>query len=104
MQRRGEIAIDSYCLDELMRDLVGHDRRPSACLLYLHLWGQAAASESGPPPASLSQLAERTGLSKRSVQQGLQWLERRRLVLLERESATAAARIRLLQPWRARRR
>ncbi len=35
------VAIDAYILDALMRDLVGHDRRPSAFLVYLYLWRAA---------------------------------------------------------------
>ncbi len=31
------IPIDPYVLDTLMRDLIGHDRRPSAYLVYLAL-------------------------------------------------------------------
>ena len=32
------VPVDDYVLDTLMRDLVGHDRRPSAFLVYLYLW------------------------------------------------------------------
>jgi len=100
---KGEATIDQYCLDELMRDLVGHDRRPSAYLLYLYLWGQLAGTGTWTNRASLSALSESTGLSKRSVQQGLQWLERRGLLATSREKATSVAEIQLRQPWRARR-
>ena len=31
------IALDSYVLDVLMRDLVGHDKKPSAFIVYLYL-------------------------------------------------------------------
>ena len=34
------IAIDPYIVDTLMPDLVGHDRQPSAFLVYLLLWRQ----------------------------------------------------------------
>lgn len=33
-----DVAVDAYILETLMRDLVGHDRKPSAYLVYLHLW------------------------------------------------------------------
>jgi len=36
------IPIDDYVLDVLMRDLIGHDQKPGAYLVYLHLCGQAA--------------------------------------------------------------
>jgi len=32
------VEIDAYVLDNLMADLVGHDRQPSAFLVYLFLW------------------------------------------------------------------
>src|SRR4051812_30114589 len=32
------LEIDDYILDTLMRRLVGHDRQPSAYLVYLLLW------------------------------------------------------------------
>ena len=31
------IALDGYVLDVLMRDLVGHDKKPSAFIVYLYL-------------------------------------------------------------------
>lgn len=37
-----KIALDSYVIDVLMPDLVGHDRRPAAFLVYLFLLRQAA--------------------------------------------------------------
>ena len=35
------IAVDEYVVDVLMRDLVAHDRAPSAFLVYLHLWSES---------------------------------------------------------------
>ena len=35
------IVLDDYVMDVLMRDLVGHDRAPSAFLVYLHLWSES---------------------------------------------------------------
>src|SRR5690349_10544746 len=35
------IGVDDYVIDVLMRDLVGHDRAPSAFLVYLYLWAAA---------------------------------------------------------------
>jgi hypothetical protein len=32
------IEVDDYVVDTLMADLVGHDRQPSAFLVYLYLW------------------------------------------------------------------
>ena len=34
------VKLDDYVLDSLMRDLVGHDRRPACFLVYLWLAGE----------------------------------------------------------------
>lgn len=92
-------ALDSYILDTLMRDLVGHDRRTSAFLVYLAL---LAASDDGPPRLSHAQLAERTGLSKRSVQAAAQHLIERRLLRATKKGATEVTKYEVLAPWRRR--
>ena len=47
--------LDEYVLDVLMRDLVGHDKSPSAFLVYLHIWsqteGRGMESRRAEPPA-----------------------------------------------------
>lgn len=91
------VALDPYVLDTLMRDLVGHDRRPAAYLVYLAV---AAANAHGRGFASHAQLAERTGLSKRTVQEALRHLAARSLVAVERGARTEAAAITALRPWR----
>ncbi|MGH8317579.1 MAG: hypothetical protein ACREUL_06325 [Steroidobacteraceae bacterium] len=56
------VVLDGYILDSLMVDLVGHDRRPSAYILYLALRRLSrSTSEVG---ISLQGLATATGLSK----------------------------------------
>lgn len=90
------IALDSYVLDVLMRDLVGHDRSPSAFLVYLYLWRQIRQGESRLP---LQRIAEGTGLSKRSVQTAIDRLESRRLLRVKRESITAIPEYTVLRPW-----
>ncbi|MDF1502682.1 helix-turn-helix domain-containing protein [Roseisolibacter sp. H3M3-2] len=90
--------LDSYILDVLLPDLVGHDRRPSAFLVYLVLW-QRTAGGRREAALSLRELAEATGLSKRAVQGALATLERRRLVSAARESTTAVPSYRALRPW-----
>ena len=81
--------LDAYVFDSLMRDLVGHDHRASAFLVYLSL---AAAAESGAPRVSHAQLAERTGLSKRSVQDAVLHLVNRDLLRVTRRGATEVPR------------
>jgi len=39
------VPIDDYVLDVLMRDLIGHDQKPAAFMVYLHLYGQAARNK-----------------------------------------------------------
>ena len=96
------LSLDRYVLETLMPDLVGHDRRPSAFIVYLALWSRAAEARQRVVSASLRELAEATGLSKRAVQEGLRRLSRRRLVAVERTSSTAVPAYTVLRPWRRR--
>ena len=91
------IGIDPYVLGTLMRDLVGHDRRPSAYLVYLGLLGEAQDARAG---LSHALLAQRTGLSKRAVQDALAHLVQRKLIEVRRGALTEAAYYRVLSPWR----
>lgn len=93
-----QLGIDAYVIESLMPDLAGHDRQPSAFLVYLYLWrhtdgGKRAAA------ASLREIAEGTGLSKRGVQAALDTLTRRKLVSARRESITAVPAYALHRPW-----
>jgi hypothetical protein len=92
------IALDAYVVDTLLPDLVGHDRRPSAFVVYLVLWRHADAGR-GRAALSLRELAEATGLSKRAVQSAVDTLVRRRLVALERETPTSIPSYAVLRPW-----
>ena len=94
-----QYAVDAYIVDALMMDLVGHDHRASAFLVYLVL----AASEESASRLSHAQLAERTGLSKRSVQDAVLHLVERRLLRVTRRGATDVPRYEPLSPWRRRR-
>ena len=89
------IQIDRYVLDTLMRDLIGHDRRPASYLVYL-----AILAAERPVALSHQQLADRTGLSKRTVQDAIAHLARRGLVAVERRERTEAAVLTPLMPWR----
>lgn len=91
---------DAYVVDALMRDLVGHDHRASAFLVYLTL---TAAAEDGAPHLSHAQVAERTGLSKRSVQDAVLHLVDRSLLRVTRQGVTDIPRYEPLMPWRRRR-
>jgi len=91
------IEIDRYVLETLMRDLVGHDRRPASYLTFLAIIG---AGDGKPVVASYQQLADQTGLSKRTVQQAVGHLRRRGLLGAERRAPTEPALFRPLAPWR----
>jgi len=93
------LEIDDYVVSTLMRDLVGHDRRPSAYLVYLYLEWLTVRSGSDRTRVSLRALAEGTGLSKRAVQSAIARLRRRRLIAVTRESITAIPEYRVLHPW-----
>ena len=60
MTAKAPYAIDRYVIEPLMRDLVGHDRKPSAYLIYLAILGQ---NENGVRAMSYQELADFTGLS-----------------------------------------
>ncbi|HEY4131472.1 MAG TPA: helix-turn-helix domain-containing protein [Gemmatimonadaceae bacterium] len=95
-----QIRLDRYVIDTLMPDLVGHDKRPSALLVYLFLWARAGEPRPRHSSASLREIAEGTGMSKRGVQEALRILLRRRLVSRSSASATSIAEYDVLRPWR----
>jgi hypothetical protein len=103
MQR---LTFDRYIVDSLMPDLVGHDKQPSAFIVFLHLWARASAGRSRRKPgvrqihASLQQIASDTGLSKSAVQHAVRTLKRRRLIQTRQASPTAAPDYIVHAPWR----
>lgn len=93
------LRLDPYVVDTLMPDLVGHDRQPSAFLVYLCLWRRTAGADQDGTRIALEELAFATGLSKRAVQYALRRLSRRRLISVTREGVTAIPEYRVLRPW-----
>ena len=94
--------MDAYVFDVLMPDLVGHDRRPAAFVVYLYLLHSAHALDRDQVPASLQTIAVKTGLSKSAVQVALRHLKRRGLIG-EEEVGTQVNPVRhVLRPWRRR--
>lgn len=91
------VTLDRYVLDTLMRDLVGHDRRASSYLVYLAIH---AAADGRDVALSHQQIADRTGLSKRGVQDAIAHLARRGLLHVDRRLETEPATLRPLSPWR----
>jgi transcription initiation factor IIE alpha subunit len=92
--------MDAHILDTLMPDLVGHDRRPSAFLLYLLMWRQTHGAGTASLDIALEDLAELSGLSKRTVQDSLRWLAHRRLVTVRRGGPTDVGTFTVLEPWK----
>lgn len=93
------IRLDRYVIDSLMPDLVGHDRQPSAFIVYLYLWRRSAGRAKRRTAVSLQQIASDTGLSKTAVQHALRTLKRRRLVQASRASTTAVPEYAIAMPW-----
>jgi DNA-binding MarR family transcriptional regulator len=91
--------IDRAIVDVLMPDLVGHDRAPSAFVVYRYLWCRAPRARQRRVTVSLQQIAVDTGLSKSAVQQALRRLKRRRLVSSRRATATAVPDYAVHTPW-----
>lgn len=90
---------DDYLTDVLMRDLVGHDHRPTSFLLYL--WLSAQQGRRGAPvQISYQELADSTGVSKSSAQSAVGWLVRRKLLSASKDTVTATPVYTVHQPWR----
>jgi hypothetical protein len=93
------VTLDPYILDSLMPDLVGHDRQPSAFLVYLYLYRRSNGRVTRAATASLQQMASDTGLSKSAVQHAIRTLKRRKLVHSRQASATSAPEYLVATPW-----
>lgn len=96
------IRLDRYVVDPPMADLVGHDRSPSAFIVYLALWNRTGGRRRETARMSHRELAEETGLSKSAVQAAVRRLFRRRLVAATRASKTSTPEYEVLRPWRRR--
>jgi|SRR5215469_277253 len=91
--------LDDYVVDVLMRDLVGHDRRPASFLVYVWLATEQTRRQ-GEVQVSYQELAEAVGVSKSSAQAAVSWLVRRRLLTACKENATAIPSYTVRSPWR----
>ena len=93
------VRLDDYVTDTLMRDLVGHDRRPVSFLVYL--WLIAEQQRRGKAVAiSYSELAESMGVSKSSAQASIGWLIQRKLLGVTKASVTATPSYTVQTPWK----
>jgi hypothetical protein len=91
--------LDDYITDVLMRDLVGHDRKPVSFLVYLWLAAEQARTKRE-IRSSYQQVAESVGISKSSAQAAIRWLLRRKLLSVQKETATATPVYTVRTPWR----
>jgi hypothetical protein len=96
-----QIKLDDYILDTLLRDLTGHDRKPSAFLVYLWLAGEQSRRRAS-VSISYQELAQNTGLSRSATQSSVRWLLRRKLLTSAKTNATAIPCYTVEFPWRRR--
>jgi CRP-like cAMP-binding protein len=94
------VRFDEYVFESLMADLIGHDRMPSAYVVYLYLYWRGSENRARSVRASHQQIANDTGLSKSAVQAAVRHLARRKLLRSERASITATPEHFVLRPWR----
>jgi hypothetical protein len=92
-------SIDDYVTDVLMRDLVGHDKRPVSFLVYLWLAAEQQRRSSA-VQISYQELAESIGVSKSAAQGAVAWLAQRKLILVSKATVTATPRYKVLSPWK----
>jgi hypothetical protein len=93
-------SLDSYVVDVLMPDLVGHDRRPATFIVYLYLLRAAGKARRDTIEVSLQTIAAHTGLSKSAVQIAIRHLRRRKLLDPAIEATVTSPKRRILKPWR----
>jgi hypothetical protein len=91
--------IDDYVIDVLMRDLVGHDKRPVSFLVYLWLAAEQTR-RSAPVQISYQDLAESIGVSKSAAQSAVGWLARRKLIVASKATLTATPIYKVQRPWK----
>jgi len=91
------LPLDQYVVDVLMPDLVGHDKAPSAFIVYVYLW--RIAGQRGRAQVSYATIAADTGLSKASAQRAVALLKRRKLLAASKTSATSVPEYRVARPW-----
>ncbi len=94
-----QINLDTYLVDCLLPDLVGHDRRLSSFIVYLYLYRQASQYASWSVRISHQSIATDTGLSRSAVQTALAHLQTRELIATSRAHPTAVPLHRVLRPW-----
>jgi hypothetical protein len=93
--------LDDYVTNVLLRDLVGHDKRPVSFLVYLWLAAEQQRRAAS-VQISYQDLAESIGVSKSAAQSAVAWLIRRKLLTASKLNATAVPSYQVQTPWRGR--
>jgi hypothetical protein len=91
--------LDDYIIDVLMRDLVGHDRKPASFLVYVWLAAEQARRRED-VRVSYEEMAESIGISKSSAQAAVRWLMKRKLLGMKKQTATSTPCYTVRTPWR----
>jgi hypothetical protein len=91
--------LDDYIIDVLMRDLVGHDRKPVCFLVYLWLAAEEARRRNE-VRISYEEMAESIGISKSSAQAAVRWLVKRKLLAVRKQTVTSTPCYTVRAPWR----
>lgn len=91
--------LDDYITDVLMRDLVGHDRKPVSFLVYLWLAAEQARRRTE-VRVSYEEMAESIGISKSSAQAAVGWLRKRKLLAVKKQTVTSTPSYTVRSPWR----
>jgi hypothetical protein len=97
--RMRSFPLDRYVVATLMRDLIAHDKKPSAFAVYLYLWSRTHGEERKTVHQSYQQLADATGLSKSGVQLAVKELVQRQLLTARRKRETDTPEYAVLRPW-----
>ena len=96
--------LDPYIADVLLRDLVGHDRRPASFLVYIWFTAEqqkhARQRRASTVTISYQELAESIGISKSAAQSAVAWLIRRKLLVATKTAVTATPTYKVLTPWK----
>jgi hypothetical protein len=93
------VPFDPHFIDILMPDLVGHDRSPSAFVVYLYLWRRLSLTSRSAVQLSYATIALETGLSKPSVQRAVTHLKRRGLLTAKAKTPTSVPEYTIQRPW-----
>ena len=91
--------VDTYVVDVLLRDLVGHDRSSAAFLVYLYLWRRTRGAKAASVQLSHRAIADEIGLSKSAVQLALRVLHRRGLVKSKQRHQTDTPEHVVMRTW-----